>query len=245
MKHPSLTSQLIAFPLPFTWLYDSLIILFKTLISFNLVKWVMLLTETQKHCLKADVPLQWYCAPLIFRRTPVQHCLEIKIFQVVFSVAEAWFTLQWLSVIQHAAGQKWYRADRLIDLSVAFFEHSQMWSSVSDKLWLEVKCFQISFVPPLLYSVPATVLSSSPFLIKTWNISPSSNYAGLRKPQQGLAFGCYSNNALCLTLPCHVTKFCLLTLHCRRNWPLVCLISLLNVAIIHFFIQSDQMICWS
>lgn len=157
MKHRSLTSQWMAFPLTFTWLYDSLIILFKTLISFNLVKWVPLLTETQKHCLKADVPLQWYCAPLIFRHTPVQRCLESKIFQVVFSVAAAWFTLQWLSVIQHAAGQKWYRAD-----CFDRFECCCFWTLTDVIICVRQavvgsEIFQIVLVPPLLYSVLATV----------------------------------------------------------------------------------------
>lgn len=67
------------FPHTFSWLArsHSLIMLFKTLIPFKQVKWVPLLTETQKHCLWADVPLQWYRRPLIFNKQR----LESEIFQ--------------------------------------------------------------------------------------------------------------------------------------------------------------------
>ena len=107
------------------------------------------------------------CAPLIFRHAPVRLCLQSEIFQVVFSVAEAWFILQWLSVIQHAAGQKWYRADCFdrfkcqVLLFFFFFERSQMWSSVSDKLWLEVEFFWFFLYLSCYINVPVTPLSSS------------------------------------------------------------------------------------
>lgn len=183
-----------------------LIILFNSLISFMPVKWVPLLTETQKHCFEADVPRQYNDGVhrSIFWRTPVQHWLENEIFQVVFSGAAAWFVLQWLSVIQHAAGQKWHRADCFdrVECQVLLFLNDHRCDHLSAKLLLEAGFY---FVPPY-NSASHLVLFSYSFVI-TLNYFLLSNYATFHlivsqifSHAEMSAFGCYSNNKLGLTV---------------------------------------------
>lgn len=129
----------------------------------------------------------------------------------------------------------------LIDLSVAFFERSQMWSSVSDKLWLEVEFFRFflyiaftSHLVVLLYNTSSNI--SPPTKYAMFHLTVSRN---LSRAWPLVAIV----TVLCLTLSSCDNVMSTDTMYCRLSWPLVCLIGQLTEAIIINISSISTILC--